>query len=179
MLKQFYVSFEDLKFDSFALKHIQYNVQKHIGKLKYITYRRIDIMLSCLPINGSEIEWDDKRSSKIRMPVTESMASNVKQMDVIAAIYDIIFRAISDLWKKNNWNVEDLKDAQSKIEKDRYISVIFWGGSMYLRIKIVNPIYFADYFRPLDISIQECQQFLDAFKEGISQTERLQLLGFK
>ncbi|MHA4812322.1 hypothetical protein ACX0G9_29775 [Flavitalea flava] len=249
MLKQFYIVFENRELDSFSLKHIQYNIQRRIRELKYVTYRRLDILLVDGKDQHEQIERDDKKTANMKCYIDSSLIESIADKKSIKALYTVIFKGLEILWAKSQWDIEDLNDIYRAIEKDDFFSSVIYGKTLvspdkkhnaeflceiypgytdyYLRFirkkeEVVHKIHFLhghpdpgiffnffsnriwrdsnhfllsdinkeifyifnvnnpDFsieYRPINNSLEECKNYVAAFQAGISQNERLRLLG--
>ncbi|MBC7913309.1 MAG: hypothetical protein H7Y07_04220 [Pyrinomonadaceae bacterium] len=152
---QFYILFEDNDFDSFLIKHIQYNIQHKIWLLKYNKYSKINISI----LGGDErneafeITWNDKRTAKISVFCNREFVANLEAKASIEFIYAIIFRSLDILWKENGWNVEDLISIQEEIRSEDYEVIVPIKTTLRLSdkketVNIVCKLYprFAEYF---------------------------------
>src|SRR6186997_961568 len=108
MLSQFYLAYEN-DISSSGIKAIQYNIHKRIKKLKYVSYKRIDILFTFSNPNiGIEIHWDDKKTANIICYLDNAILNNLADKNNIISTYEIIFNCIKALWRKNEWNLLDL-----------------------------------------------------------------------
>lgn len=129
MLKEFYLSFKNSELDAQKIKHIQYNFIKRLNKLKYVSYRRIDISLSVGNTSGDqtvEFEWDDGKTASIIYGLNEDILGSLTSKENIINIYKAVLNCIKILWKKNNWDPDDLFSIYDEIEKNFFeVSVKF------------------------------------------------------
>ncbi len=157
MLKEFNLSFKDEELDSKVLKHIQYNLLKKLSKLKYITYRRIDITLSVnQALRHLRIDWDDGKTSTISCTI-EHQFNDLTSMDGIAEIYQNVSHCLIVSWNKNNWNAKDIQNIINEIISEKYFVSVTIGknhSSLDRKYKVelvceIHPLY-AEYY--LDVS---------------------------
>src|SRR5206468_9447707 len=120
MIKEFYLYFQakDQQFDKVI--HISCNIEKHLKKLKYITYRRIDIALKCSEVDDVQFEYDDGRHARIVASLSYEICTNLCSRSSIAAIYNIAFGILSNIWLKYGWDIEDLVEMLREIEQENY-----------------------------------------------------------
>src|ERR1700733_3753069 len=100
MLKQFYVSFERKELDSLTIKHIQYNIQKRLQELKYVSYRRLDILLVDMESEDGNIEWNDMKSANMKCYI-DPLKVIPTSKESIVALYLVIFNGLKILWASN------------------------------------------------------------------------------
>lgn len=152
---QFYISFENDDFDSFLIKHIQYNIQYKIWSLKYNKYRRIDIDIVVEDDikEDFEITWNDNKTAKILLYCERKSVSDLEAKSCIAFIYDLVFKPLKILWKSNEWDVDDLISLHEEIKSDDYKAIIPIGKSLRLPntkgiVNIICKLYpqFSEYF---------------------------------
>lgn len=127
MLNQFYIVFENSALDSFSLKHIQYNIQKRLQELKYVSYRRLDVVLADAKDGDGKIEWDDKKTANIKCSVDLSLDAPVTDKRSIKSQYLAIFNGLGGLWERNQWDIADLNNIYSKIEQEGFASSTSYG----------------------------------------------------
>lgn len=122
MLRELYLNIANERTDFLKIKHIQYNILKRIGKLKYITYRRIDINL-CFD-GCEEITWDNAKTAVIKVSAPKRLESSLESKETIVELYKIVFAGLKKHWQKNNWNLGDLNEMHNAIIKEDYKSHI-------------------------------------------------------
>ena len=132
MLDQFYIVFEEKEFDSYSLKHIQYNVHKRLQQLKYVSYRRIDIFLIDKE-RDIEVDRDDKKKASLKCSFDRAVIKDISDNKSIASLYDTTFKCLKLLWQRNSWDVEDLNHMHSNITAENYFSSLCIGK------KLVSP----------------------------------------
>lgn len=134
MLKEFYLKFISHEFDSQKIKHIQYNYIKRLNKLKYVSYRRIDIMIEVNDTTEEEkieILWDDTKTSKMICNIDKNVANDVSSLSCIIQVYKKVFNCLTALWKKNKWESVDLHSIFANIESE-WFKVSITYGKTYL-----------------------------------------------
>jgi hypothetical protein len=153
--KEFYVAFKNDDFDSFLVKHIQYNIQHKISLFKYNKYRRINIVILVGDDKNEifDVTWNDNRTANISIFCKREFVSDLEAKTCIEFIYDLVFKAIEILWKENRWDVKDLISIQKEIKSDDYKVTIPISTALRLpdkkgRVSIVCKIYprFSEYF---------------------------------
>lgn len=152
---QFYISFEDDDFDSFLIKHIQYNIQHKIWLFKYNKYQRIDIVILVGDDKNEtfDITWNNNKTANISLFCKKESVNDLDAKTCIGFIYDLVFKSIEILWKENGWDVEDLISIHKEIKSDDYKVIIPIGKSLRLPNKkgianIVCTLYprFSEYY---------------------------------
>jgi len=146
MLNQFYIVFENRALDSFSLKHIQYNILKRLRELKYVSYRRIDVVLTDVKEEGRRIEWDDKKTANIKCYVGLSFGEPVADKRSTQAQYRAIFNGLEVLWEANQWNVDDLRGVYSEIEQEDFASSISYGKTLASPCKKHKAAFFCEIY---------------------------------
>jgi hypothetical protein len=126
MLDQLYIVFEDSEFDSFSLKHIQYNILKRIKQLKYVTYRRIDFLFA-IGTDSLMVERDDRKTAVVKCFADRSIVETIEAKDTIAGVYSKILNGLKLLWERNKWDKRGLEDIYNEIIKEDYFSSIIYG----------------------------------------------------
>jgi hypothetical protein len=127
MLNSFFLAFENDEANSWDIKHIQYNVYKRLKKLKYVTYRRIDINFVDAVEDGNKIERGDNKIIVLKSFVDPVYSRKSKERDSIAYIYRCLFNTLEFLWTNHNWNVKDLQQMLSVIEATEYTANLTIG----------------------------------------------------
>ncbi|MBN8785491.1 MAG: hypothetical protein J0I84_00220 [Terrimonas sp.] len=129
MYKQFYLDIEGDTEDSYYIKHIQYNIQKKLDKIKYYKYRRIDIEFVFNKSN-IDIEWNDQKTAQIKCGIAERILSAIEQYETIQEIYTLVYECLKLLWLSNSWEEGDLSKIFSEIKQEKYISSIIYNKAI-------------------------------------------------
>lgn len=122
MIREFYLSFEGDKLDAKKIKHIQYNITKRIKKLKYVTYRRIDISFVATKTTEqkkAEVRWNDK-TAVISCSLKEENLNDLNSNESIVAVYKSVFDGLASLWLENNWDFHDLGNMYNEIDLEGF-----------------------------------------------------------
>lgn len=162
MLREFYLLLKNAEADANSrLKHIQYNYIKYLSRLKYISYKRIDIIIDAgnSELQQFNIEWDDGKSARVSVDIDRLDLDDLSSIESVVNIYNAVATCLIALWKKNNWNPNDIEGALTEIEKEKYrVSVIF--GKKYTspdkkhKAEFVCDIFseYADYYLQVAIN---------------------------
>ena len=126
MLQQFYIVFERKELDSFSIKHIQYNIKKRLQELKYVSYRRLDILLVDTEGEDGDIEWDDKKTANMKCYIDPLRFISTSKESIVE-VYLAIFKGLRILWERNQWMADDLTEIYRNIEQDDFFSFINYG----------------------------------------------------
>jgi hypothetical protein len=152
---QFYLSFEDDDFDSFLIKHIQYNIHNKIWNFKYNKYKRINIVILVTDDENEtyNINWNDNKTANISLFCKKEFVIDLDSKKCIEFIYDLIFKSLGILWKENGWHIEDLILINKETKSNDYEVTIPISKSLRLPNKkgmagIICKIYprFSEYF---------------------------------
>jgi hypothetical protein len=80
-------------------------LQKRISKLKYITYKKIDISITNNNKNYLvDIWWDDKKTVNIKCNIEKEILNDLTKKENIAEVYKHLIKCLEALWTKNQWN---------------------------------------------------------------------------
>ncbi len=134
MIKEFYLSFKSSEIDSQKIKHIQYNFIRRLNKLRYVTYRRIDMSLTISnTIEGKniEVEWDDGKTANIVCSLSKNILNNLTSKENIIEIYKAVLNCFTVLWVKNHWEVCDLNLIYDEIGKENFLVSVIYGKAFF------------------------------------------------
>ena len=128
MLRQLYISVRDKLSATTQIKHIQYNVIKRLCKLKYVTYRRIDIaMVFGIETGKIDYTWGDDKATGITCILKADGSSDFTSVEMIKAIYDLLLLCFKDLWDKNAWDTGDVDRVFNDIDMGSAFATVTYG----------------------------------------------------
>ncbi|MFT3823043.1 MAG: hypothetical protein QM731_03950 [Chitinophagaceae bacterium] len=132
MIKLFYVSFKPLNFDSSTIKHISYNVHERLSRLKYVTYRRIDILLDLKrsPEPTVVIDWDDNKTARIDCYIDEAVLRAPELKENISLLYQAILSCLKEIWNTHQWDTNDLENMWLEIKKEDFKVAFKFGNKI-------------------------------------------------
>lgn len=124
-MKELYLNILNEEEASLLIKHIQFNIQTRFSEVKYQYYRRIDIFFEK---NGPahEIEWNDRKTARIKCGLPNEIVSNLIDVTTTIAIYKCVYNCLLQLWNTNGWKVSVVDSVFEMIEKDNYESSFYY-----------------------------------------------------
>lgn len=120
MLKEFNIGFENPNLNTWDIKHIQYNLLKRLNNLKYVSYKRIDIILVKNTNEQFDCDLDFKKTTRLRVSINEESVTDLMDNQTIKVVYDYVFEGLDFLWKKNIWDLQDLLKIQEVIKAENF-----------------------------------------------------------
>lgn len=112
---------------TWQVRHIQYNIQKRLRMLKYISYMRINIAYGSEYTNHTVVAGYG-RNADIMSPLP-STGEDFASSDAIVSIYRAVIDSLKLLWQEHQWNVDDLETMLHTIQAEEYTS--WWQGKVF------------------------------------------------
>lgn len=120
MVSRFEIDFDFEVKNYDGMTSVYYNMRRKLEKFKYVGYKKINIVFAHGISTSIEIDWEDKKSVRIRSVIPRSAITSGVDGISLSDVYREVFNCLHVLWEKNNWNKDDLVEIYDTIKKVNY-----------------------------------------------------------